>query len=78
MSWKQLISGCFGSASLSFAGHPSDRARAITMMETAHAQGASEQDVADELVVFLNVRNASSSHIQRQLDKFHQGWFWII
>lgn len=68
-TWKDQVPGCFGCSDLKFAGHPADEKRAREMLKAAIDQKATLADIVAEATKFLGSKNASKTHIQREIKK---------
>lgn len=76
MSWKSKVPGGFGTADGKFAGHPLDKERAEDAIRDAKESGATFDDFADEMEVYLRGEHpgASQDHIDRQVGCARDMW----
>ncbi|MBE2192083.1 MAG: hypothetical protein IAE63_07880 [Alphaproteobacteria bacterium] len=76
MSWRNMISQCFGCQDKKFALHPSDEQAAKSMIKAAKNSGASLADVEKEIVYFcyknINSEDLLKQHIDDQLKKLKE------
>lgn len=78
MSWKTMVSGCFGEQDVMFAIHPLDEGRARKMIAEAKASGALLDDVEKEIVWHVYKRvtapGALQKHLDRQINRLKELW----
>lgn len=73
-----MIPGCFGSADMIFAGHPSDESRAKAAIKAAKNTGATKDDFEKEMLwhLFSNVsaRDVFWDLAQKQREALNKKW----
>ena len=77
MSWKNKISGTFGTQDLYFAMHPLEANKALDLLKECYNSNIPLQDVLNEAEQFLKNKNANAQYIQNQLKEISNkfgGW----
>jgi hypothetical protein len=77
MSIKKKVAKCFGIVDDVFAGHPSDEAEALALLNHCFKKGIPLSDVEAEVTAFLKAKPANAAHIKKQLTqvrKFFSPW----
>lgn len=76
LNWKDMIGGCFGSADKIFAGHPSDRERAIDLLQECDKNAVTLATLSQEVENYLknsldfNSKDAKTQqHMQKHINK---------
>ena len=72
LNWKDRIAGCFGSADKIFAGHPSDRERAIDLLQECDKNAISLATLLQEVESYLKDSldfNSQASDVQQNMQK---------
>ena len=72
LNWKDMIGGCFGSADKIFAGHPSDRERAIDLLQECDKNAVSLSSLLQETEIYLKDSldfNSQTPDIQQNMQK---------
>ena len=83
LNWKDMIVGCFGSADKIFAGHPSDRERAIDLLQECDKNAVSLATLSKEVESHLKnsldfnsqtieVQQNMQKHIDKQLNNIKE------
>lgn len=74
--WKDMIAGCFGSADRIFAGHPSDKERAIDLLQKCNKDSISLSSLIQEVENYLKDNldfNAQTTEIQNNMQNHING-----
>jgi hypothetical protein len=69
MSIKKQLGKCFGIADGIFAGHPSEEAQALALLNTCFKKGVSLKEVEAEVTTLLKAKPANASHIKKQISR---------
>ncbi|GHU19730.1 hypothetical protein FACS189475_07460 [Betaproteobacteria bacterium] len=69
MSIKKQVVRCFGVADSIFAGHPSEEAEALKLLNTCFKKGIRLAEVEAEVQEFFKAKPASAAHIKKQISR---------
>lgn len=72
MSFHQEIEKCFGIEDLIFAGHSIEKKHARFMLSEASKQGFDLTDIEETSRNFLEGKNCSIEHIEKQIERIRE------
>jgi hypothetical protein len=69
MSWKNKISGAFGTDDHEFAKHTCDRERAEELLKAAIKENVAFDDYLATIEAWLNSEKCTQSHVEQEMAK---------